>query len=53
MSRIEETCRHCSKTYMTYWPEDYQEFCCLGCRVDYYNSTVKEYDKVAIAYEDN
>jgi len=43
MPAIEECCRQCSKTYKTQWPEGYQEFCSVGCRVDFYNQADEEY----------
>jgi len=45
MARIEETCKACGKAYTTYWPESYQEFCSIGCRVDYHDSEMKENTK--------
>ena len=43
--RIEEQCRQCNKTYTTGWPEGYQEFCSIGCRVDFYELVVAEYNQ--------
>lgn len=41
--QIEERCRHCNQSYQTSWPEGYQEFCCLGCRVDFWEKTEQDY----------
>jgi len=48
MAKIEESCRNCKKTYITYWPESYQEFCSLGCKVDGGKMSLLEFAKTEL-----
>ena len=38
MTAFKQHCLYCRKEYITYFPEAYSDFCCIGCEVDYYAS---------------